>query len=63
MNLRNEMAGEKGNHPSDPAPFPSPAGQVAVATILVPVLLFKGHVSSHHRDNSAEYRNWAHEEA
>lgn len=57
MNLRNEMAGEQGNHASDSAPFPSSAGQVAVATLLVPVLLFMVHVSSHHRNNSAEYRN------
>ena len=62
MNLRNEMAGEKGNHPSDSAPFTCPAGQVAVAMLLVPASPFMAHVNSHHLNNSAEYRNRTREE-
>ena len=52
MNSRNERGSEKGNRASDSASLQLPAGQVAVATPLSPVLPFKIHVSSHNRNSS-----------
>ena len=41
--------------------FHPSAGEVAVATLLVPILSFRTHVSSHNRNNSAGHRNRLHE--
>lgn len=58
MNLRNEMASEKGNRHQIQRFFHPPPGQVAVAALLGPTLPFRTHVSSRYRNDLAGDRNW-----
>lgn len=60
MNLRNESTNEKGNRHQIRRLFHPPIGQVAVATLLGPLLPFRFHVSSHNRNNLAGHRNRLH---